>query len=109
MRPGVNRQWAISETAVTSAAAGDEALREAGQIVRHEPAFDHLDAPPPRQLYDGAPRDPVQKQRRSGVILPSLMKKMLRRCIRRRDPASPHHGVGIAFAFSPMLGDVQIM
>src|SRR5262249_10216353 len=59
-------------------AAGDEALGELGELVRHDAPLDHLDAALLRHVDAGWAGDAVEEASAIGVwILPSLMKKML--------------------------------
>ena len=76
---GVNFHWAISDTAVTSAAVPVMKHSEKpDELLRHDAALDHFDIVPPRQLDHGRRVMPARKQSAIGVwILPSLMKKML--------------------------------
>src|SRR5262249_2686017 len=58
-------------------AAGDEALRELGELIGHDAPFDHLDAALLRQLNDGAAGGAVEEAiggPRGGFFLPCVKK-----------------------------------
>ena len=87
--------------------AGDEAFREIRQLVRHDPALDHLDAALLRQHDRGGARDAGEEAVGDRRVDLAVLDEEDVGAGAFGDAALPveHHGVGIAFALGAMLGD----
>ncbi len=87
--------------------AGDEALGEAGQLIRHDAPFDHFDAAPLREINHGATCDAIQEAVRRRRVNFALTDDEDIGAGSLSHPVLPveHDRVGLALTLGNVLGD----
>src|SRR5262245_45374230 len=87
--------------------AGDEAFREAGELIGHDAPLDHLDAAPLGELDRGLAGDAVQETVGDRRVNLAVLDEEDIGASALGDAALPveHHGIRIAFTFCLVLGN----